>query len=96
VELAAAPGAASPSGLIVAAISAVFTIGYVASMLGEDEDWLFELAIDLFPEDGCLHVYGHGADAVIAFTRDGIECLKQIIADKRAAGGAPPRVKPPE
>jgi len=49
VELAAALGAASPSSLILAAISAVFTIGYVANMLGEDEEWLFELAIDLFP-----------------------------------------------
>ena len=96
MELAAALGAASPSGLILAAISAVFTIAYVANMLGEDEDWLFELAIDLFPEDGCLHVYGHGEHAVIAFTRDGIECLKQIIADKRAAGHAPPQVKPPK
>ena len=26
----------------MAAISAVFTIGYVANLLGEDEDWLFE------------------------------------------------------
>lgn len=37
-----------------AAISAVFTIGYVANLLGEDENWLFELSIDCFPEDGCL------------------------------------------
>jgi hypothetical protein len=35
----------------VAAIAAVFTIGYVANMLGEDEDWLYELSIDMFPED---------------------------------------------
>jgi hypothetical protein len=80
----------------LAAISAVFTIGYVANLLGEDENWLFELAGDMFPEDGCLWVYGVGEDGVPAFTRDGIEYLQQIIADKRAAGRAPPQVKPTE
>src|SRR5258708_39330959 len=63
-------------------------------MLGEDEDWLHELAIDMFPEDGCLWVYGVGEDGVTAFTQYGVECLKQIIADERAAGNAPPPVKP--
>ena len=43
VELAAAFGTAKPGGLIVAAIAAVFTIGYVANLLGEDEDWLHDL-----------------------------------------------------
>ena len=77
-------------------IAAIFTIGYVASMLSEDEDWLYELSIDMFPEDGCLRVYGVGEDGVTAFTRDGIECLQQIIADERAARRAPPQVKPTE
>jgi hypothetical protein len=44
-------------------------------------------------EDGCLRVYGVGDDGVPAFTDSGIECLKQIIADKRAAGTAPPKVQ---
>ena len=74
MELAAAFDAAKSGGVIVAAIAAVFTIGYVANMLGEDEDWLYELSIDMFPEDGCLRVYGVGEDGVTAFTRDGIEC----------------------
>jgi hypothetical protein len=72
----------------------VFTIGYVANLLGEDEDWLRELAIDMFPEDGCLWVYGVGEDGVPAFTEYGIECLQQIIADEQAAGRAPPQVNP--
>ena len=96
MELAAAFDAAKSGGVIVAAIAAVFTIGYVANMLGEDEDWLSELSIDMFPEDGCLRVYGVGEDGVTAFTRDGIECLQQIVADERAARRAPPRVKPTE
>lgn len=82
--------------MIVATIAAVFTIGYVTNMLGEDEDWLYELSIDMFPEDGCLRVYGVAEDGVTAFTRDGIERLQQIIADKRATRRAPPQVKPTE
>jgi hypothetical protein len=93
VELAAAFGTSHSGGLILAAIAAVFTICYVANMLGEDEDWLHELSISMFPEDGCLHVHGVGDDGVTAFTEYGIECLQQIIADERAAGNAPPRVK---
>ena len=70
MELAAALGAAQPGGLILAAIASVFTIGYLANLLGKDEDWLHEL-----PEDGCLHVYGVGEDGVAAFTEYGIECF---------------------
>lgn len=71
------------------AISAVFTIGHVAALLGEQEEWLHDLSIDMFPEDGCLHVYGIGEDGVTAFTQDGIDNLKQIIDDERQAGRAP-------
>ena len=94
MELEAVLGTAKSGSLIVAAIASVFTIGYVGNLLGEDEDWLHELSIDMFPEDGCLRVYGVGEDGVTAFTRDGIECLQQIIADERAARRAPPQVKP--
>jgi len=114
--LAAELGRAPPGRLIMAAISAVFTIGYVANLLGEDEDWVFDLSINMFPEDGCLWVDGVGEDedwvfdlsinmfpedgclwvdgvgedGVPAFTRDGIENLRQIIPDERAAGRGPP------
>lgn len=92
MELAAEVGPGKPSRLTMAAISAVFTIGYVANLLDEDEDWLFELSIDREPEDGSLWVYGVGEDGVPAFTQDGIDNLRQIIADKRAAGTAPPQI----
>ena len=75
----------------MAAISHVFTIAYVAEMLGEDEDWLHELSIDMFPEHGCLYVECGKEDAVTAFTEDGIENLKQIIAELRANGRTPRR-----
>jgi hypothetical protein len=51
MELAVARSTAPAGGLTLAAISAIFTIGYVADLLGEDEDWLHDLSIDLFPED---------------------------------------------
>ena len=54
MELAAELGRAQSGSLIVAAISALFTIGYVANLLGEDENWLHDLSINMFPEDGCL------------------------------------------
>ena len=87
-----APGACHrrPSRLILAAISAVFTIGYVADMLGEEEEWLWDLSTDMFPEDGCLRVYGVGEDGVPAFTQVGIERLQETIRELRAAGEALP------
>ena len=42
------------------------------------------------PEDGRLCVYGVGEDGVTAFTDFGIENLKQLVADLRAEGRAPP------
>ena len=94
MELAARFGSAQSGGLTVAAISAVFTIGYLANQLGEDADWLFDLSIDMFPEDGSLWVYGVGEDGVQAFTKDGIENLRQVIANERAAGRGPPLKSP--
>ena len=95
MELAAEFGRAQPGSLTMAAISAVFTIGYVANLLGEDENWIFDLSIDMFPENGCLWVYGIGEDGVPAFTRDGIENLRQIITEARA-GGHEPQAMPPK
>ena len=96
MELATSPSVRQAGSLTLAAIASVFTINYVAEMLGEDEDWLHELSIDMFPEDGCLCIYGVGEDGVTAFTEYGIECLKQIIADERAAGRAPPSIQSTE
>ena len=90
MELAAGLHRDDCEGLTMAAITHVFTIGYVAEMLGEDEDWLSDVAIDMDPEDGRLWVYGVGEDGVTAFTDFGIENLKQLVADLRADGKAPP------
>ena len=89
MELASSRSTRQPRSLILAAISHVFTITYFAEMLGEDEDWLHELSIAMFPEHGRVYVCTGSDDAVTAFTDYGIECLKQIIADERVAGEAP-------
>ena len=44
-------------------------------------------------EDGTLWVYGLGEEGVRAFTQDGIDNLRQIIDDERAAGTAPLQVQ---
>ena len=46
MELAAGFDPAQPGRLTIAALSAVFTIAYVATLLGEDEDWIFDLSIN--------------------------------------------------
>ena len=70
-------------GLTMAGIPYVFTITHVAKILGEDEEWLREICINMDPEEGCLWVIGVGEDGCPAFTEYGIECLKQIIIEER-------------
>ena len=73
-----------PSGLTMAGIPFVFTIARVAEMLGEDEEWLREITINMDPEEGHLWVIGVGEDQCPAFTEYGVECLRQIIIEERS------------
>ena len=69
----------------MAAPSYVFTIARVAKMLGEDEAKLYEIAIDMEPEDGCLSILDADDDAsTIAFTTFGIENLRNILAEHKS------------
>ena len=68
-------------GLSVAAPSYVFTLAHVAKRLGEDEEKLADLAMNLDPEDGCLWVIDDTEDGTLAFTDFGIENLKELLAD---------------
>lgn len=63
----------------MAAPSAVFTIARVAAMLGEDDDWLWDVALEMDLEDGRLAVYGINDEATTGFTSFGIENLKDLI-----------------
>ena len=57
----------------------VTTITKVAKDLGEDEDWLWDIANEMEIEDGVIWVYGVGEDGVQAFTDFGIENLIELI-----------------
>jgi hypothetical protein len=70
----------------VAAPSFVFTLSRVAEMLREDEDLLRDLAMEMEPEDGCLTVLGTDDLSTIAFTRDGLEYLKQLVVEHKERG----------
>ena len=60
----------------------VTTINRVAKDLGEDENWLSDVANEMEIEDGVIWVYGVygvGEDGMMAFTDFGIENLVDLI-----------------
>jgi hypothetical protein len=58
-------------------VSRVTTISHVAKDLGENENWLLDVANPMEPEDGVIWVYGFGDDGVMAFI--GVENLIDLI-----------------
>jgi hypothetical protein len=61
-------------------VYAVFTLSRVAKDLGEDEDWLRDIAGEMEPEDGLIWIYSaEEDDAIMAFTDFGIESLVDLI-----------------
>ena len=57
----------------------VTTISRVAKDLGENEEWLFDVANEMDVEDAVISVYGVGDDGVMAFTDFGIGNLVDLI-----------------
>jgi hypothetical protein len=57
----------------------VTTIDRVAKDLGEDKDWLLDVAMEMEIEDGVIWVCGIGEEGVMAFTDFGIENLIDLI-----------------
>jgi hypothetical protein len=55
------------------------TINRVAKDLGENEDWLSDVANTMDVEDGIIWVYGVSDDGVLAFTDFGIDNLIDLI-----------------
>ena len=75
----------------------VHTIARVAQMLGEDEDWLSDVANEMDQEDGLIWVYGPGDDdGVMAFTDFGLETLEELIKMYKADPGLLTRWTEPE
>jgi hypothetical protein len=57
----------------------VTMLNRVAKDLGENEDWLYEVANEMDVEDGVIWVYGVGDDGAMALTDFGIENLIDLI-----------------
>jgi hypothetical protein len=72
-------------------VHSVTTIGRVARDLGEDEDWLWDVANGMDPEDGLIWVFGVGDDGVMAFTDYGIDTLMELIRIHKANPQLPKR-----
>jgi hypothetical protein len=73
-------------GLILSQVNKVHhvhTIARVAAMLGEDEDWLWDVAVEM-DQEGLIWVYGPSDESVMAFTDFGIETLTGLIAIYKA------------
>lgn len=65
-------------------VQAVRTLAIVASELGEDVDWLADIATDLEPEDGLIWVYDpQYPDGTMAFSPFGVESLRNLIEVQR-------------
>jgi hypothetical protein len=65
----------------------VHTIARLAAMLGEDEDWLRDVATEMDQEDGLIWVYGPGDQSVMACTDFGIKTLTGLIEIHKADPG---------
>jgi hypothetical protein len=60
-------------------IYAITLISAIAAELGVDEDLLHKISIGMEPENGVIRVYGICDDAIMAFTDDGKEELKNFL-----------------
>jgi hypothetical protein len=63
------------------AVGTLASLARVASLLGEDEELLHDIALGMEPEDGCLTVLNADDEATVAFTPQGIENLKERLDD---------------
>lgn len=66
----------------MAAITAVFTLTRATEILGEDEDLPWQLSDTMEPEDGVLWIYDINEQQTLAFTRQGIDNLRELISDR--------------
>jgi len=71
-------------------VSHVRTIDRVAKELGEDVDFLSDVAMEMETEDGVIWVLSLDDESVIAFTDFGVDSLVELIKIHREM---PPREK---
>jgi hypothetical protein len=73
----------------VAAPASVVTISRAAEILGEDEELLWDMATDMGPEHGRLWIYDTDDQQTVAFTPDGVEYLRELLAEYKRNRSAP-------
>jgi hypothetical protein len=74
-------------GRLMAAPTTVYTARFAAKRFRVDIDVIEELAELMSPELGCLSVVnemGEMAEAVTAFTSDGLSYLEELLDDRRS------------
>ena len=64
-------------------VYAVTTLAKVAQDLNVDEDLLHDLTEQMDTEDGVIWVYGIEEHAVLALSQDGIDCLRDFLAEHK-------------
>jgi hypothetical protein len=64
-------------------VAHIKTVDLVAKELGEDVDTLYDVALEMEPEDGLIWVDGLDDDGVIAFTDFGVESLVELLQINR-------------
>jgi hypothetical protein len=64
-------------------VYAVTTLAEVAQDLNVDEDLLHDLTEQMDTEDGVIWVYGIEEHAVLALSQDGIDCLRDLLAEHK-------------
>ena len=69
-------------------VSHVRTIDRVAKDLGEDVDFLFDVAMEMETEDGVIWVLSLDDESIMAFTDFGVDSLAELITIHREM---PPR-----
>jgi hypothetical protein len=65
--------------MLVNKVSHVRTIHLIARELGEDVDFLFDVALEMEPEDGVIWIQGLDDERVMAFTDFGVDSLVELI-----------------
>jgi hypothetical protein len=75
----------------LAAPSYAFTINRAAEILGEEEELLWDVAMEMEPEDGKLWTHGTGEQETVAFTERGMEICGNSSLNVSVGSYLPPR-----
>jgi DNA-binding Lrp family transcriptional regulator len=87
LELGANRNRRGARGCIMVRVSHFYSIDRVAEMISENVELLEEIAITLDDADGMVTIWTDDDDSITAFSDDGVDVLKELIADIRTEDG---------